>query len=395
MSSHRRRAAALAILLLGAAAPAVGAQQTFPQTIYWGSGLVDIPVAWVSPVTGDFAASFSGKQISGAVASVGVPQLNGLNTNMSFGVSLLGRAEVGIAVYSDNPEWGAFGRVVLLDESRLQDRAGPLRWLPSVAIGMRNVGPYKHIDRFTVGYDMARSSGGGGFDHVADSLHQGFNTANTVYGVATKSLFQRPGMGLSVSLGYGNGLFKDDAGLDSLYSRHSWNGVFAGAKLDFYPSRTTTFSLLAENNSWDYNLGAVFDWRGLQAGAYWTEVGAGSQKGSTEPAVLYNYSKFAFTLGWQSNLLGLVRGDFLRDRLAQLQKQQQQLLAEIAVRQQRIAALELEINRYQAQNLLELEQRRSQAEAQLRAEREALQRLEERLRRLEQNAPPPQQNPPE
>ena len=47
----------------------------------------------------------------------------------------------------------------------------------------------------------------------------------------------------------------------------------------------------------------------------------------------------------------------------------------------------------EAQNLLELEQRRAQAEQELRAEREALQRLEERLRRLEQNTPPNEQNP--
>ena len=63
--------------------------------------------------------------------------------------------------------------------------------------------------------------------------------------------------------------------------------------------------------------------------------------------------------------------------------QRQALLAEIQERQQRIAALELEINRYEAQNLLELEQRRAQAEAELRAEREALQRLEDRLKRVE------------
>ena len=69
--------------------------------------------------------------------------------------------------------------------------------------------------------------------------------------------------------------------------------------------------------------------------------------------------------------------------MTQLERQRETLLAEIQTRQQRIAALELEINRYEAQNLLELEQRRAAAEAELRAEREALQRLEERLQRIE------------
>ena len=109
---------------------------------------------------------------------------------------------------------------------------------------------------------------------------------------------------------------------------------------------------------------------------------------------LYNYSKVAFTVGWQSNIFALLRGDFLQNRAAELERQRQGLLAEIAKRQQRIAALELEINRYEAQNLLELEQRRAQAESELRAEREALRRLEERLRRVEQQAPPPTTTPP-
>jgi len=84
-----------------------------------------------------------------------------------------------------------------------------------------------------------------------------------------------------------------------------------------------------------------------------------------------------------------LKGDFLRTRVTQLERQREALLAEIQTRQQRIAALELEINRYEAQNLLELEQRRAAAEAELRAEREALQRLEERLQRIEQQRPPP------
>jgi chromosome segregation ATPase len=105
--------------------------------------------------------------------------------------------------------------------------------------------------------------------------------------------------------------------------------------------------------------------------------------------VFYNYSKVAFALGWQSNLFALLRGDFLRGRVAQLERQREGLLAEINTRQQRIQALELEINRLEAQNLLELEQRRAQAERQLQDERESLRRLEERLRQLERTTPPP------
>ena len=102
----------------------------------------------------------------------------------------------------------------------------------------------------------------------------------------------------------------------------------------------------------------------------------------------FGYSKFSFTLGWQNNVMALLRGHSLDRRVAELERQRQLLTGEISARQQRISSLELEINRYQAQNLLELEQRRAQAEQELRSEREALQRLEDRLHRLEQDAPP-------
>jgi TolA-binding protein len=145
---------------------------------------------------------------------------------------------------------------------------------------------------------------------------------------------------------------------------------------------------MAENDAWDYNIGAAYEWHGLRAGAYWTELGASRADTVSAAAKLYGYSKFAFTLGWQNNVLALLRGHSLERRVAELERQRKLLGGEIAARQQRISSLELEINRYQAQNLLELEQRRATAEQELRSEREALQRLEERLHRLEQDAPP-------
>ena len=84
-------------------------------------------------------------------------------------------------------------------------------------------------------------------------------------------------------------------------------------------------------------------------------------------AKLYGYSKFAFTLGWQNNVMALLRGHSLERRVAELERQRRLLTGEIAARQQRISSLELEINRYQAQNLLELEQRRATAEQELRS----------------------------
>ncbi|MEO6211830.1 MAG: hypothetical protein ABIQ10_17105 [Gemmatimonadaceae bacterium] len=371
------------------------AQETYPQTMYWGAGLIDIPVAYVSSVTGDFALNFSGKTFHGAKASPGFAVLDGLNTNGSLSFSFFGRLETGISIYSDNPEWGLFAQGLLLNEENFRPKSGLVRWVPSIAVGMRNIGPYDHIDRFTIGYDLYPGTvATPGKQHLVDSLHQNFKTGNTVYGVATKSFALselNPGWGkttVSLTVGYGNGLFKNDGGLGSAYAANSWNGAFGGVKVDLFPTAHSTLSFMAENNSWDYNVGAAYEWHGLRAGAYWTELGASRADTSSAASKLYGFSKFSFTLGWQNNVLALLRGHSLERRVAELERQRQLLTTEITARQQRIASLELEINRYQAQNLLELEQRRATAETELRSEREALQRLEERLHKLEQDAPP-------
>jgi hypothetical protein len=387
---------ALGALVTMAAAQAADAQQEYPQTLYWGSGLIDIPVAWVAPITGDFAINYGGKQVRRDPADPKINWSNNINSQLSLSMALFGRVDLGYAAFSANPEFGFFGRALLLRE---QDFAasGLARWImPSVAVGVRNVGSYQHVDRFGIGYRLFPGPNLNSV-HEADSLHQNFNTANTVYGVASKNWSLRqirtawPDVNFGVTVGYGNGLFKDDGGLGAAYAKHSTGGLFYGAHVDLAPAPHTNLTLMAENNAWDYNVGASLSYRGVRAGLYVTELGAGSS--SATPGIpesyLYNYQKVSFSIGWQSNIFALLRGDFLQSRTAALERQRQLLLAEIARRQERIAQLEIEINRYEAQNLLELEQRRNAAEVQLREERASLQRLEERLRRIEQQVTPP------
>ena len=406
MRTTRHYLAAMgAVLVLAAARPAQ-AQQTFPQTIYWGSGLVDIPVAWVGPIPGDFAINYGAKKFDVDPTTSSINYSNKINSQLVFSISGWGVVEAGWAAYSSNPEWGFFGRGLLINQQSLRSRGGLAGWTPSVAVGVRNVGPYKHIDRFGVGYRLlppVPGSDSPDYTHVADTVHQNFNTSNTFYGVATESFSLtdiRPNwadVDLSLSVGYGNGLFSDDGGLGDAYAAHATGGLFYGGKIDFNASPNLGITLMAENNAWDYNAGGALNYRGIRAGVYLTEIGGGSANTDTSSSQSlaqlarreFGYSKVAFTLGWQSNLFALLKGNFLQNRAAELERQRQTLLAEIQKRQQRIAALELEINRYEAQNLLELEQRRAQAEAELRAEREALQRLEERLRRVETQSVPP------
>jgi hypothetical protein len=370
------------------------AQQEFPQTLYWGSGLIDIPVAWAPPLTGDFALGYSVKRFRVDPIATKLDYSDRLNSQLTFSTAAFGRLEGGVAFYSSNPEYGFFVRGVLVREDDLAARGGLLQWLPAVAVGARNLGKYSHIDRFGVGYLLLPPTPQDpDATHVPDSLHQNFDTAPTLYAVATKSLTLNqlrdswPDVGLSFTLGVGNGLFSDDGGLGSAYAKNATGGVFYGATVDFAATPDLRFTLLAEHNAWDFNVGASAGYRGIRAGIHVTELGAGSGSSRVGPSgsqAFYNYRKVAFTVGWQSNVLALLRGDFLQRRADRLAEERADLLAAIGDRQRRVAVLELELDRYEAQNLLELEQRRAAAEVQLRQEREALRRLEDRLKRVEQ-----------
>ena len=398
MSGSRLRAVALvmAVLALGAGPwSAASAQQEFPQSLYWGSGLIDIPVAWASPITGDFALGYSGKRFRLDPTATKLNYDDRLNSQFTLSAGLFGRLEGGVAFFSSNPEYGFFVRGVLVTEDDLAARGDALRWLPAVAVGARNLGKYSHIDRFGIGYRLLPPTPEDpDARHAADSLHLNFDTAPTLYAVATKSVTLNqmrdgwPAIGLSLTAGVGNGLFSDDGGLGRAYASNKTGGVFYGATLDIPASTDLRFSLLAENNAWDFNVGAAAAYRGLRAGIYVTELGAGSSSSTLANGLssqgFYNYRKVAFSFGWQSNVLALLHGDFLQKRADRLAREREQLLADITARQRRVAALEIELNRIEAQNLLELEQRRAAAEVQLRQERDALRRLEERLKRVEQ-----------
>jgi|HubBroStandDraft_6_1064221.scaffolds.fasta_scaffold17318_4 hypothetical protein len=371
------------------AAQQASAQAEFAQTLNWGSGLIDIPTAWVSPLSGDFSINWSAKMLQ---TSPALPQYNNsLSAKGALQLALFGRAELGMSVLSSDFEHGFYGQALLLDQNDFKGKAGAI--LPSVAFGVRNVGPYDHMDRFGLGYEEVLPANGGSAPNIVpDSIHRDFKTGNTLYGVATKSFSLSdlktswPDIGVSLSVGYGNGLFSNHGSIPVRdYAADATGGLFYGIKTDFRPSTNTMISLMAENNAWDFNVGGAVSWRGLRAGVYVTELAAGSANlaaGDPESA-LYRYPKVNFSLGWASNIFALLKGNVLENRAAQLRKQRDVLLADIAQRQTHIAQLQGEIRRYEAQNLLELEERRAAAQGELQTETEALHRLEERLKRIE------------
>jgi hypothetical protein len=388
LSGGRRRALLLASAVSLFARGAY-AQTEFPQTLRWGSGLIDIPAAWVSPLSGDFSINWAGKSLQ---TSPGIPQYqSSLDATGAIQISLLRHAELGMSVLSRDFEHGFYGQVLLLNQDDFRGRSGS--FLPSLAVGVRNVGPYSHIDRFGLGYAQTLRPGGGTAPAItADSLHQTFSTGSTVYGVATKSFSLAdlhaswPDVGISLTAGYGNGLFSNHGSLPTRdYAADATGGLFYGIKTDYRPSPNTLVSVMAENNAWDFNVGTYVSYRGLRAGVAVTELAAGSAKlVAADPAsALYRYTKVNFSIGWESNVFALLRGNLLQNRVVELRRERDQLLADIGHHQERIGQLQGEIHRYEAQNLLELEERRAQAQTQLQTETDALHRLEERLRRVE------------
>lgn len=391
-----------ALAATAVAAARVDAQQSDPYhaTLYQGTGLVTIPVAWVSPTSFDAWFAISGKNLP-QFDVLGYPVKQAFasvwNTNVALDVHMFGRASIGVAAYDQNIDYGIFGQVLLL-----QDKLGTP--LPGVAIGVRNLGPDKHEDRFFIAHDVSLVNGK--YQKFSNPLFANFKTAPTVYGVATKQFTvgsttgRMPPSQVGLTLGYGNGLFSEDGGLGKAYNDRGTivKGLFLGGRFSMHPSLNTTLDFMAENDGFDYNAGVVYDWRGLSAGLYGTELEEGGRKATGYG--IYNYAKYNFSLGYSGNIIDISRGVLLRTRITDLTREQQRLNAEIVARGRRIKGLEVALRKAQAGELAGMAARRAELEKSVQEERDAIQRAEERLRSIQQNpsaptTPPATSNPPQ
>lgn len=376
---------------MAAAGSSLGAQQQvqpYGQTLQFGAGFINTPAAWVSSRTADSWLTLSAKDLP----SFGDPSKNGLasrlNSNFALDTHWGGRVSLGASLYSQNPEWGGFGQVLLA-------RDGDLGFLPGIAVGARNIGKYKHEDRFLIGHDVVLDSAGK-YDEIVVSRYAKFNTAPTLYAVVTKEIplsaySERGRTAMSVSVGYGNGLFRDDGGLGDQYNNSGTiaKGLFLASRLVMHPTSNTSVTWLAENDGWDWNAGVVAEWRGVTIGAYGTELEAGRRKGEAEGFNVYNYAKFNFSVGYSGNVRDISHGVVLRSRITEMTREQQRLRYEIASRERRIHRLEGQLADARHGELAQLERRRQQLEIDLQAERDAIRRATERLKELEQNGGKP------
>lgn len=377
----------LAAVALCAAIPLQAAAQrpTFGPTLFWETGLVNVPAAAVAPLGGDLAFNFTRLALDSAALPAGVGKA--ASYNLSLSASLWGHGEVGISVFSGDLKSGLFGKLMLVDQTDGIWRRGFVHWLPSIAIGIRNVGTEKSLNRLAV-------------TDPSSSL----NTVGSIYGVATRTFVlapgetpARPAVQASLTAGRGTGLFSDDGGMGKAYASAATGGTFGGASLDFTTGRFSALSLMAEQDGWAVNAGARIEWRGVRVAVFGTDLGnaagaagAAGATGAGAPAGRYTGSKVALTVGWQANALTLVRGDALERRTQQLQAEQGDLQRQVRLAQQRIDVIEGQMDALQAIASQERNAERSILERQLREEQEALRRLQDLIKAREAARRPPE-----
>jgi hypothetical protein len=378
----------VAVVISIAAAARGAAQQLdpYPATMHYGTGLINIPVAYVSPVSGDAWFNISGKRITW-FGPADATFATRWNTNVALDTHWAGWFSLGISAYSQNPEWGFFGQVLALRDNQVW-------YLPAIALGFRNLGPYDHEERFLIGHDIALNEDGE-YDEVVAGFAEEFETSPTLFAVATKEFAlssmnaRLPATMMSVSLGWGNGIFGDDGDNGDLYNANGTiaKGLFLGTRVTFHPSLNSTLTLLGENDGWDWNAGVVYNWRGLSAGFHFTELEEGGKE--DDVAAIYNYRKANFSIGYSGNIFDVARGVILRTRITALQREQQRLRWDIAERERRIASLQVTLAEAQSGELQDIARRRAELDAQLQREREAVEAAMRRLDELQRVGPPP------
>ena len=367
----------LALLVLPGS---LGAQRpTFGPTLFWESGLINAPAAYVAPLGGDVTVNYS--RLSLDSASLPSGGSTGSNYNLSMMASLWGRAEVGLSIFSGDIKSGLFGKAMLWDQTKGIWRGGLLHWLPSVAVGVRNIGGETSLNRLALS-GSARPT-----------------TAPTLYGVATRTMVladapdeqqARPQAQLSLTAGYGTGLFKDDGGLGKLYASSATGGVFGGVSLDIATGGYSNVSLMVEHDAWAVNAGVRAEWRGIRVSIYQTEISA-----TTPPPVApgtfgtYASKKLAVAVGWEANVLTLIRGNGLERRTARLARQQDDLVRDAQLAQQRIDQIESQIKALQAVASEQKNAERAELERRLREEQAALKQLQETIKAREPVKKPP------
>ena len=270
--ASRLRSGALAVFgLLFLVQPAATQNVRMPSTLRYGSGLLDIPVASVLPHM-TFTATYSGFTASipefvivdpmGDFITVGSPYDKWLS-DASFAIGLFDRVEVGASIqHFAEPEdggnlFGGFARVSLMPSSVSNF---------DLAVGARYTNSPTFGDQYA--YDFAPNRLGYPDSRLHADVGDEEYTANlTPYAVATAHLPISEESGISLTGGWGSGLFSAGGDLDFHQDGNS-GGIFAGAGVHIGIGGRRQLNLVGEYNGFDMNAGVQLDLGYIRAGAF-------------------------------------------------------------------------------------------------------------------------------
>jgi peptidoglycan-associated lipoprotein len=273
MNLARFRFVAFAFLALFIVAPPGSGQSTkMPSTLRYGSGILDIPVGSVLPHKA-FTATYSGFGISidqtlllrrnGEVRRRGFGYDKWLS-DMSLALGLFDRVEVGATIQHIDDEadggnmLGGFGRISLLPSTvENLDLAVGARYVSSPSFGARWVDDLQP-PRFGHPDYRTRQQQGQGDE---------FNSNLSPYVVGTAILPTSDASFISLTLGWGAGLFSAGGDLD-FYAQRGSGGLFAGSTVHVGMDGGRGLNLMAEFNGFDVNAGVQMDFGGIRVGAF-------------------------------------------------------------------------------------------------------------------------------
>ena len=257
--------------LLAALQPVSAQNVRMPSTLRYGSGLLDIPVASVLPHM-TIVGTYSGFTASipefvivdpmGNFITVG-PSYEKWLSDGSLAIGLFDRVEVGVSLqHLAAPEdggnlIGGFGRISLLPSSVSNfDLAVGARYTNSPTFGDQ----YRYdFQPNRLGYPDSRLHADVGDEEYSANL--------SPYAVATAHLPVSDGSAISLTGGWGSGLFSAGGDLD-FHQDGTSGGIFAGAGIHIGIGTRRQLNLTGEYNGFDMNAGVELDLGYVRFGAF-------------------------------------------------------------------------------------------------------------------------------
>ncbi len=244
-----------------------------PSSLRYGSGLLDIPVASVLPHL-TVVGSYSGFRLSFDRVIVldrdGTEVYRGdrhhrWNSDGSFAIGLFDRIELGATIqHYDSEEnggnmLGGFARASLLPATI--DRV-------DLAVGARYVSSPSYGDRYRLGALQPGRLGHPDYRLVGDvPAYEDFSTNLSPYAVATAHAVRSESLDMTLTAGWGMGMFSDGSDRD-FYADAASGGLFGGAALHFSVGSGRVLHAMAEFNGFDVNAGVQVDAGGIRVGAF-------------------------------------------------------------------------------------------------------------------------------